>query len=441
MDVLPDGQVVFADNYDRAFDWIALDSISFKIEGVGKLQDIQLDEHKFEYDNDLRPLAVVHSGPNMARLHNGQIAMKKGEAIVPTGREVMFTLPTDIRPLHNTIPIAFCMPKLRSISLSHVSFQTSGESDRTPLSEMAGYFVEDDMVHLYGQVVAMPQHFTTLSCLLILPPALAPACFHDFLVCGAGDRSDAAAGGAMLRLHPNGCLMFMGTSLDSSVECMQTLSLDGIRFLVASLSEETASLTTLTTVIELTLGPNVSAYPVLNDHSEDKTLPGSVAGQTETASGVGCDGDLLASAQAGGYNGCSCEEFPCSHIHHAANSAGDISNILEDAATGGYTGCQCDKFPCVHVFSAATKGKKAKKAEKQGSFKAEGDTFDDDGEETAVEGTVNFGRACVLQKFNCSHLSGQVFKRRSRGIASRSSAVASLSEAHWAPGNEAQSTQ
>lgn len=438
--ILSDGQLVFADNYGRAFDWLSLDSITFSPSGVVAQQDsIHLNLNE-KIGSEL-VVAAVAADPDFVYLQSTQVSLKGERAAAFGDREVLLQLPADLCPVQAIIPLAFCATKVRSLSLSHVSFHTAGsESSRTALSDMAGFIVQDDVVHLYGQMAAdaSEKRFEVGTCLVTLPEVVRPACCHDFLVCGASNSTSATAGGAVLRLHPDGKLVFMGTTQDSAEAGVQVLSLDGVRFLTTATGERCAekAFDTKKTFAELSLGPNVVAAPAGSSHSRSgpsswesgvvRCCPcagnhgdSSCLGEGKCTGGCHIPGEhrpgaflplgscfmrwqieILERAQAGGYVGsCKCVIFPCSHVVEAAKRhdeflAGvDLNTVLVDAAAAGYTSCRCDEFPCHHVLTAAAKAKKMKT-------------------NASGQGLVAFGPASVVHRHGCCFLTGQVFKRK-----------------------------
>jgi hypothetical protein len=189
--------------------------------------------------------------------------------------------------------------------------------------------------------------------------------------------------------------MFMGASLDSSNKHVQAVSLDGIRFISAETYEQQDSLT------ELTLGPNVAFYPLLNEHSKDTPLPRSVI---EMMDGKGDDEKKSPTEKS------EAEETPV-----------NMETLIEDAAAGGYKECSCSDYPCNHILEAAAKGKGLR--DKKDSEESKLDSAD-----KKVPGTVDFGKAVVFQQFFSAYVFGQVFKRKNMNDASSSASL-------WTPGD------
>ena len=402
VEVLPDGQIIFADNYDRAYDWLALDTISFNTLGQGEIMNIELDSNKFK-GNDDKPLRVVSTGP-LVRIQNADVEIIPDVDFASEGVDTLLKLPADTLPPRPVIPVAFSIKDSRSISLSHVSYHKFDGENGAKFSDTAGYTVEGNIVHLYGQIVSSKSHFSSKCCLLVLPSNIRPATCCDFLVCGVRSGDDESLSGVLLRLYANGCLLFVGTSLDSPSKYISTLSLDGIRFLVAKPDESVAHTS------ELMLGSDVAYYPLLNDHSRKKTLPNSVLEMLKECSG----------------NSDKEEKETSSTISDSNDSTVNMEDLLEDAAAGGYTQCQCDAYPCNHVITAASKGRKEKrKATKSQAGSSEEEEKGE--EEERIDGTVDFGKAGVMQQHFGTYLFGQVFKRLNSGLASKS-------EGYWAPG-------
>jgi hypothetical protein len=389
VNIQPDGQVVFADNFDRAFDWLSLDSISF-------------DTAEASTRVEEAPLGV--GGESESEGEGGA-----GSMCAPS----------------TSIPVAFRAKKSPSVCLNQVGFPPGEERECTAVSEVAGYCAQGGMVHLFGQVVAASPPFTVNALLLTLPEPHRPSCCHDFLVCGAGEQGDAAAGGAMLRLHPDGTLLFMGTSQDSAVAGMESLSLDGVRFVVSGHGDEKSSGEPEDSSLEeLSLGPDVAMKPTLTDHSRSDE---SSAAETATVR-CPCFGKH-GNSDCHGSGGCA---LGC-HIpgkHRPGDSlpgasrpkqslSVDTDALMEHAALGGYSGCACSHFPCEHVLAAAARGQKQKRA-------AGGDG------KAACEGALDFGKAFALRKSTCGYLCGQVFKRRRTDVP-----AAAAVEGYWQPGERA----
>ena len=445
VNVLPDGQVVFADNFGRGYDWLSLNSISFIYDRneTGHLINLTSSD-KFHSDEVLTAMRV---GTDTACVGNAAVSLKAEPTSINEVSEVILQLPEALRPCRDTIPVTFLTKMNQVMSLSHIIFQVGNAASYTSLSDTAGYYLQEDMVHLCGQLTASQPPFVVNTCLLTLPSEIRPLCCHDFLVCGAGDQSSADAGGGMVRLLRDGRIIFMGTSLDSPLKDLHTFSLDGIRFLIP-ISENEKSSDPANSVSELKLNSDISMSPIVNRHSKVKKIqnklkrcPCSGKHGTEFCPGsVGCpwgcsvlghhaagsfgsvedSEEFLNKAKLGGYAGCDCKDMPCTHVteavarHDTLGGSVDLNTIVEDAAAGGYTTCACNDFPCDHMVKAATKARQLK-----------GDVNSED--------IIDFGQACAVRKFGCGYLCGQVFKRRP---ASSSKVVSSSlpSEGFWEPG-------
>jgi hypothetical protein len=420
VDVTTDGHIVFADSYGRGFDWLSLDSISFKIEGRGMLGKVSLESSNgFFCENEHRPLATTGRSPITTKFHNAHVRVlsfnsEENEKEVKSPVEFSVAGNTLARilgpdkdssstgtalPLQNVISIAVGLRREKVISLNHINYLTNyglGGCPRIPFDDNSGMYKENDFVQLYGQLYPTVE-FVRGEQLLLLPEGCRPKFVHDFLVVGAGTACQNDVGLAVVRVCPNGEVIFQGTTEDSPISVLLRLSLDTIYFPLRS---------------DL-------AAAGFDSHENidigDATLP-SKEGESKTLYHPLVLGQNVCDVPSPGTD-------PAHTIRHKPSQSNvvihdfgmSLDYILEEAKLGGYVGCDCVQLPCSHIVEAS------KRSYKQTN-------------------TNNFGKACALYQTDgsCCFLSGQAFKRKRSnikfGFGKAENSDFSMDAGFWEPG-------